>query len=68
MDVALSGFDAGQTAAETAAELGLRPEQVERIYRDIAQKRATTRYLHLPPLLVEPLGPGTTGARVGEAP
>jgi NAD+ synthase len=55
MDVALSGFDAGVPAAETAARLQLRPEQVERIYRDIAQKRATTRYLHLPPLLVEPV-------------
>jgi NAD+ synthase len=54
MDVALSALDAGQTAEATAAELGLRPEQVDRIYRDIAQKRATTRYLHLPPLLVEP--------------
>ncbi|MFN2565528.1 MAG: NAD(+) synthase [Gemmatimonadaceae bacterium] len=53
MDVALSAFDAGRSAAETAAELGLRPEQVERIYRDIAQKRATTRALHLPPLVVE---------------
>jgi NAD+ synthase len=55
MDVALSGFVAGLPAAETAARLQLRPEQVERIYRDIAQKRATTRYLHLPPLLVEPV-------------
>ena len=52
MDIALSGFDTGRSAEETAAELGLRPEQVERIYRDIAQKRATTRYLHLPALLV----------------
>ena len=58
MDVALSGFDAGVPASETAARLGLRVEQVERAYRDIAQKRATTRYLHTPPLLVEPvLGP-----------
>ncbi|MDQ3995989.1 MAG: NAD(+) synthase [Gemmatimonadota bacterium] len=55
MDVALSGFDAGLPAVETAARLQLRPEQVERIYRDIAQKRATTRYLHFPPLLVEPV-------------
>jgi NAD+ synthase len=64
MDVALSAYDAGRSAAETAAELGLRPEQVERIYRDIAQKRATTRALHLPPLLVEavpdvPIGAGS---------
>lgn len=53
MDVALSGFDAGRPAEETAARLGLSTEQVQRIYRDIAQKRATTRYLHQPPMLVE---------------
>jgi len=53
MDVALSAYDAGRSAAQTAQELGLQPEQVERIYRDIAQKRATTRALHLPPLLVD---------------
>jgi NAD+ synthase len=63
MDVALSGFDAGATAAETAARLGLRPEQVERIYRDIEQKRATTLYLHLPPLLVDE----ATGDQRGDA-
>jgi NAD+ synthase len=55
MDVALSCHDAGAPATETAASLGLLPEQVEQIYRDIAQKRATTRYLHLPALLVEPV-------------
>jgi len=64
MDVALSAFDAGQAADMTAAELGLRPEQVERIYRDIAQKRATTRYLHLPPLLVESESDGSASARL----
>ncbi len=53
MDIALSAFDAGQGAEETARELGMTAEQVERIYRDIAQKRATTRYLHQPPLFVE---------------
>jgi NAD+ synthase len=56
MDVVLSAFNAGLPAGEPAMELGLTVEQVERIYRDIAQKRATTRYLHLPPLLVEPGG------------
>jgi hypothetical protein len=30
-------------------------EEVDRIYRDVAQKRATTRYLHMPPLLLEPV-------------
>jgi NAD+ synthase len=28
---------------------------VERAYRDIERKRSTTRYLHTPPLLVEPI-------------
>ena len=55
MDVALSCHDAGAPATEAAASLALLPEQVEQIYRDIAQKRATTRYLHLPALLVEPV-------------
>jgi NAD+ synthase len=53
MDVALSGFDAGVPASDTAQRLGLTVDQLERIYRDIAQKRTTTRYLHLPPLLVD---------------
>ncbi len=34
---------------------GLTAEQVERVYRDIEQKRRTTRYLHARPLLVEPV-------------
>ena len=31
----------------------LTPDQVERVWRDIAAKRKATRYLHEPPLLVE---------------
>ena len=62
MDIALSAFDAGAPAADTARNLGLEAEQVERIYRDIAQKRATTAYLHLPPLLVEPVIDGRAAA------
>ncbi len=34
---------------------GLTPEQVDRVYRDIDQKRKTTAYLHLQPDLVEPV-------------
>jgi NAD+ synthase len=67
MDVALSAFDAGLAPEVAAGELGLTPEQVQRIYRDIAQKRTTTRYLHLPPLLVEPLDAGRAGASPGVA-
>jgi NAD+ synthase len=35
--------------------VGLTPEQTERIYKDIDTKRATTRYLHLKPQLIEPV-------------
>lgn len=41
---------------EAVAEaLGLTPEQIQRVYSDIDTKRTTTRYLHLPPLLIEPV-------------
>jgi NAD+ synthase len=53
MDLCLYALNHGYSAAETAAALGLMPEQVERVYRDIESKRKTTRYLHTPPLLVE---------------
>jgi NAD+ synthase len=33
----------------------LTAQQVERVYRDIEQKRRTTRYLHARPRLVEPV-------------
>ena len=31
------------------------PQQIQRVYRDIERKRSTTRYLHMAPLLVEPI-------------
>jgi NAD+ synthase len=43
------------SAAEVAPVVELTPEQVERVYRDIAQKRRTTTYLHRRPQLVEPV-------------
>jgi NAD+ synthase len=39
-----------------ADQLGFATEQVERVYRDIDQKRRTTAYLHAKPLLLEPVG------------
>ena len=33
----------------------LTPQQVEHVYRDIEQKRSTTRYLHTTSLLAEPV-------------
>jgi NAD+ synthase len=53
MDLCLYGRNHGVPAAEMAGAVELTPEQVERVYRDIDQKRRTTRYLQLHPLLVQ---------------
>jgi len=55
MDLLLHARTHGLAPDRAAAELGLTAEQVERCYRDIDQKRATTRYLHAEPQLVEPV-------------
>jgi NAD+ synthase len=52
LDVCLFGFNAGMTADEVAPHAGLTPAEVSRVYEDIQKKRATTRYLHQPPLLI----------------
>ena len=52
MDAVLYAHDRGLDAASAAAEIGLTEVQVERAFKDIDQKRSTTRYLHLSPLLV----------------
>ncbi len=53
MDLCLYGFNHDVPAAEVAPAVDLTAEQVERVYRDIQSKRRTTRYLHLPPQLIE---------------
>ncbi len=53
MDLILWARNHDVPAAECAAGMGLDPAQVERVYHDIERKRATSRPLHLPPLLVE---------------
>ena len=55
MDLCLYGRNNGVPAAEVAAAAGLTTEQVERVYKDIDQKRRTTAYLHARPQLVEPV-------------
>jgi len=53
MDLCLYGKN-NNISVETVAEyLAFKPEQIQRVYDDIDTKRLTTRYLHLPPLLVE---------------
>jgi NAD+ synthase len=53
MDLCLYGLEHGKPAAEVAARTELSIEQVEAVWRDIRSKRAATRYLHEPPMLVE---------------
>jgi NAD+ synthase len=53
MDLCLYGKNHGVPPEAVADVVGLTPDQVERVYRDIETKRSTTRYLHLPALLAE---------------
>src|SRR5882762_11682811 len=55
LDLILYAHNLGRDAAAIAVELGRTPDESARALRDIEQKRAATRYLHLPPLLVEPV-------------
>ena len=55
MDLCLYGRNNAVPAEVVAAALGLQPAQVERVYKDIDQKRRTTQYLHARPMLVEPV-------------
>src|SRR5213078_4377897 len=55
LDFVLFAHNHGCGPAAVAAELGRTPEEVTRALKDVEQKRSTTRYLHLPPLLVEPV-------------
>jgi NAD+ synthase len=56
MDLVLFALNAGYDAETAAIHLGLTAEQIRRAYADIQQKRVTTRYLHLGPQLIEPVG------------
>jgi NAD+ synthase len=55
LDLILWAKNHGVSAEEAAKELGLTAQQIQRVYQDIDQKRATTAYLHAPPLLLEPV-------------
>ena len=56
LDVCMYALDHGIAADEVAAAVGLTPEQVLGVYRDIAGRRRTTRYQHEAPLLVDAPG------------
>lgn len=55
MDIALWAVNHGIAEQEVAAVLGISTEQAHHVYADIAAKRRTTSYQHLPPLLVDPV-------------
>jgi NAD+ synthase len=55
MDLCLYGHNHGLAPEAVAESVGLSAEDVMRVYRDIEQKRRTTRYLQLSPLLLEPV-------------
>lgn len=62
MDACLLARDQGVPPPLVAEALGLTPDQVARVYRDIDAQRTAARYLHAPPLLVDPPGiPGGWG-------
>jgi NAD+ synthase len=54
MDLCLFAYDHQVPTSEVASAVGLSEPQAERVFKDIAAKRRTTRYLHLPPLTVQP--------------
>jgi NAD+ synthase len=56
MDLCLYGRNHGIDAELVANAARLSPETVRLVWEDIDRKRVTTRYLHLAPLLIEPVG------------
>jgi NAD+ synthase len=55
MDLCLYAVNHRVPAQEVAPVVGLTAEQVERVFRDIEAKRRASRYLHMRPLLIEPV-------------
>lgn len=53
MDLCLYGKNNGFTPSDIAPAAGLTVDQVRRVFQDIDAKRAATRYLHMPPVLVD---------------
>ncbi|MCY1045558.1 NAD(+) synthase [Corallococcus sp. bb12-1] len=53
LDLILWAKNHGVTPEEASPEMGLTPQQIQRVFDDIDQKRRTTAYLHAQPLLLE---------------
>jgi len=59
MDLCLYGKDHKLPASMVAGAMAVTEAQVERVYRDIDAKRAVAHYLHMEPLLIEPISEST---------
>jgi NAD+ synthase len=55
MDLCLYAKNHGYSAESVSDAVELTPEQVRRVFKDIDNKRRTTRYQHLSPLLIKPV-------------
>ena len=66
LDLVLHAHNQGRDPVAVALELGRTPDEAARALRDIDQKRAATRYLHMPPLLVDPVREPAALHREGE--
>jgi NAD+ synthase len=53
MDICLFGKNNNFEPRSIGEMIALSEDQVKRVYQDIEQKRSTTRYLHLAPVLIE---------------
>ncbi|NBD10777.1 NAD(+) synthase [Corallococcus silvisoli] len=53
LDLILWAKNHGIPPEEVSGDMGLTPQQIQRVYDDIDQKRRTTAYLHAQPLLLE---------------
>ena len=58
MDLCLYAVNHGVPAEEAAPVVELTPAQVARVFKDIEAKRRAARYLHMRPLLVDPVAAG----------
>lgn len=55
LDLCLYGKNHGVSPAEVARTVSLTEEQVRRVYANIDSKLVSTRYLHMPPQLMQPV-------------
>ncbi|NLE02193.1 MAG: NAD(+) synthase, partial [Fibrobacter sp.] len=55
LDLCIYAKNNGFSASDISNIVELSPAQIEKVYADIDNKRKTTRYLHLSPLLIEPV-------------